>query len=117
MAAHLPAVSHDQVYCFLRDNEFPASQLRELVQPLLSDSPEVFLLVGDRGQDKRHGRFIEVTQRQYSGNVHGVVTGIGLVNLVHSSEESGDFMPFDFRVYAPAQDGLAKNDHFQAMFK
>ena len=116
-AAHLPAVSHDQVYRFLRDNDFSASQLRELVQPLLSDSPEAFLLVDDSVQGKRYSRLMEVAQRQYSGNVHGMVTGIGLVNLVHSSGKKGDFMPLDFRVYAPAQDGLTKNDHFQAMFK
>ena len=45
-----------------------------------------------------------------------MVTGIGLVNLVHSSGEAGDFLPLDFRVYAPEQDQLTKNDHFQAMF-
>ncbi len=60
---------------------------------------------------------MEVAQRPYSGNVHGVVTGIGLVNLVHSSGESGDFLPLDFRVYAPAPDGKTKNDHFQDLFK
>ena len=66
--------------------------------PLLNDSPEAFLLVDDRVQDKRYSRFIELAKRQYSGNVHGPVTGIGLVNLVHSSGESGDFLPLDFRV-------------------
>lgn len=117
LAAHLPGVSHDQVNRFLRDNSFSTNQLRELVQPLLIDSPEAFLLVDDSVQDKRYSRFIEVAQRQYSGNARGLVTGIGLVNLVHSSGEAGDFLPLDFRVYAPAQDGLTKNDHFQAMFK
>ncbi len=117
LAEHLPNVSHDQVNRFLRDSRFSSSQLRTLVAPLLADSPEAFLLVDDSVQDKRYSRFIEVAQRQYSGNVHGVVTGIGLVTLVHSSGESGDFLPLDFRVYAPAQDGRTKNDHFQAMFK
>ncbi|WP_223654459.1 hypothetical protein [Hymenobacter psoromatis] len=56
-----------------------------LVEPLLANSPEAFLLVDDSVQDKRYSRFIEVTQRQYSGNVYGVVTGIDLANLVHSS--------------------------------
>lgn len=116
LAAHLPGVSHNQVNRFLRDNSFSTMQLRELVQPLLVDSPEAFLLVDDSVQDKRYSRFIEVAQRQYSGNTHGLVTGIGLVNLVHSSGQAGDFLPLDFRVYAPAQDGLTKNNHFQAMF-
>ncbi len=47
LAAHLPQVSHDQAHRFLRDNTFSSSQLRELVQPLLADSPEAFLLVDD----------------------------------------------------------------------
>ena len=117
LAAHLPEVSHDQVNRFLRDSAFSAAQLRELVLPLLADSPEAFLLVDDSVQDKRYSRFIEVAKRQYSGTVHGMVTGIGLVNLVHSSGEAGDFLPLDFRVYAPEQDQLTKNDHFQAMFR
>ena len=117
LAAHLPAVSHDQVNRFLRKKTLPVSQLRELVQPLLHDSPEAFLLVDDSVQDKSYSRFIDVVKRQYSGNAHGMVRGIGLVNLVHSSGEAGDFLPLDYRIYAPDQDGLTKNDHFQAMFQ
>ena len=52
--------------------------MRELVLPLLRDSPEAFLLVDDRVQDKRYRRFIDVAKRQYSGNAHGMVIGIGL---------------------------------------
>ncbi|MEJ7663472.1 MAG: hypothetical protein WKG07_29950 [Hymenobacter sp.] len=70
----------------------------------------------DSVQDKRYSRFIELAKRQYSGNAHGMVTGIGLVNLVHSSGEAGDFLPLDYRVYAPDQDQQTKNDHFRAMF-
>ena len=90
--------------------------MRELVLPLLRDSPEAFLLVDDRVQYKRYSRIIDVAKRQYPGNAHGMVTGIGLVNLVHSSEEAGDFLPRDYRVYAPNHDGQTKNDHFLALF-
>ena len=116
LAAHLPDVSHDQVNRFLRTSKLPVNQLRELVAPLLCDSPEAFLLVDDSVQDKRYSRFIDVAKRQYSGNAHGMVTGIGLVNLVHSSGEAGDFLPLDYRVYAPDEDGQTKNDHFLTMF-
>jgi len=117
LAAHLPDVSHDQVNRFLRDNKFSSSQLSELVMPLLPDSPEAFLVVDDSVQDKRYSKFIELAKRQYSGNVQGMVTGIGLVNLVHSSGEAGDFMPLDFRIYAPELDKKTKNDHFLEMFR
>ncbi|MBO3272266.1 IS701 family transposase [Hymenobacter defluvii] len=116
LADHLPDISHDQVNRFLRTSTLPVSQLRQLVQPLLHDSPEAFLLVDDSVQDKRYSRFIELTKRQYSGNVHGMVRGIGLVNLVHSSGQAGDFLPLDYRVYAPDQDRKTKNDHFVDMF-
>ncbi|NVO31276.1 transposase [Hymenobacter sp. P5342] len=116
MAEHLSHVSHDQVNRFLRRSCFSSSQLRELVQPLFIDSPDAFLLLDDSVQDKRYSRFIEVAKHQYSGNEHGLVTGICLVNLVHSSGEAGDFLPLDYRVYAPELDGVSKNEHFRAMF-
>ena len=116
LAAHLPDVSHDQVNRFLRTSTLPVNQLRELVLPLLRDSPEAFLLVDDSVQDKRYSRFIDVAKRQYSGNAHGMVTGIGLVNLVHSSGQAGDFLPLDYRIYAPEEDQRTKNDHFLTMF-
>ena len=94
----------------------PLLQLRELVQPLLHDSPAAFLLVDDSVQDKRYSRFIALTKRQYSGNVHGMVRGIGLGNLVHSSGEAGDFLPLDDRIYAPDEDQKTKNDHFLDLF-
>lgn len=117
LAAHLSDVSHDQVNRFLRTSRLPANQLRELVAPLLRDSPDAFLLVDDSVQDKKYSHFIEVAKRQYSGNAHGMLTGIGLVNLVHSSGEAGDFLPLDYRLYAPEQDGKTKNDHFLDMFR
>ena len=90
--------------------------MRELILPLFRDSPEAFLLVDDNVQDKRYSRFIDVAKRPYSGNAHGMVTGIGLVNLVHSSGEAGVFLPLDYRVYAPDHDGQTKTDHFLALF-
>ena len=116
LAAHLSDVSHDQVNRFLRNSRLPVSQLRALVQPLLPDSPAAFLLVDESVQDKKHSRFIEVVKRPYSGNARGVVTGIGLVNLVHSSGQAADFLPLDYRLYAPEEDQGTKNDHFQTMF-
>ena len=94
LAAHLPEVRYDQVNRFLRTSKLPINSLRELAEPLLHDSPEAFLLVDDSVQDKRYSHFIDLTKRQYSGNAHGMATGIGLVNLVHGSGERAIFCPW-----------------------
>ena len=47
LAAHLPTTAHDQVNRFLHNNILSVSQLSELGQPLLHDSPGAFLLVDD----------------------------------------------------------------------
>jgi len=83
---------------------------------LKQDDSESYLICDDSIQDKRYSRFIELVKRQYSGNEHGTVKGIGLVNLIHSSGKDGDFYPIDYRIYSPETDSKTKNDHFQEMF-
>ena len=68
-------------------------------------------------QDKSYSRFIELVKRQYSGNAGGLVRGIGLVNLVYSSGQASGFLPVDYRIYAPQDDGKTKNEHFREMFQ
>jgi len=115
LAEHLDAVSHDVVTDFLQSERFTPRQLWELVAGLIQDSPEAFLLVDDSVQDKRYSRFIELVRTQYSGAEHGLVRGIGLVNLVHSAGAAGEFYPIDYRIFAPDVDGKTKNEHFREM--
>jgi hypothetical protein len=116
LAEHLDLVSHDAVSDYLKRERHTARQVWELARHLIDDSPSAFLLLDDSVQDKRYARKIELVKRQYSGNEHGVVAGIGVVNLVHSSGAEGDFYPIDYRIYAPDTDDKTKNDHFRDMF-
>src|SRR5512134_430948 len=116
LAEHLEGVSHDAVSDFLRRERLTPRHLWELVRGRINDSGEAFLLADDSIQDKRYSQFIELVKRQYSGNAHGLVKGIGLVNLVHSSGTEGDFWPIDYRLYAPQADGKTKNEHLREMF-
>jgi hypothetical protein len=116
LADHKANLSHDAVSNFLRHERFTPSQLWEVVSPQLEDSEESAIIVDDSVQDKRYSRFIELVKCQYSGNEHGTVRGIGLVNLVHSAGNDGDFWPIDYRIYHPDTDGKTKNEHFQEMF-
>jgi SRSO17 transposase len=117
LAEHLADVSHDVITDYLRTERLTARGLWELVRHLITDGPDAFLLVDDSVQDKRYSRFIELVKRQYSGAEHGLVRGIGIVNLVHSAGLDGDFWPIDYRIYAPDADGKTKNDHFREMIQ
>jgi len=112
LAEHLEDVSHDVVADYLRSEHLTAHGFWELVDRLIQDSPEAFLLVDDSVQDKRYSQFIELVKLQYSDAEHGLVRGIGIVNLVHSTGDQQDFYPIDYRIYAPDQDGKTKNEHF-----
>lgn len=117
LAEHLDEVSHDTITDYLQTERLTARTLWELVEGLIIDSPASFLIVDDSVQDKRYSRFIELVKLQYSGAEHGLVRGIGIVNLVHSAGAKQDFYPIDYRIYAPDQDGKSKNDHFMDMVK
>jgi hypothetical protein len=114
----MEGISHDVVSDFLRRERFTPRQLWEIVKPyvLESDDSESYLICDDSVQDKRYSKFIELVKKQYSGNEHGLVRGIGVVDLVHSSGKYGDFFPIDYRIYAPDTDGKSKNEHFREMF-
>lgn len=113
LADHLEGVSHDAITDYLQRERLTARGLWELVQPLLKDHAGAYLIVDDSVQNKQYSRKIELVKKQYSGAVHGLVRGIGVVNLVHTDGQ--DFYPIDYRVYAPEADGKTKNDHFRDM--
>lgn len=115
LAEHLDGVSHDSVTDYLQGEHLSARHLWELVGGLINDSEQAFLIGDDSVQDKRYSRLIELVKRQYSGATQGLVRGIGVVNLVHSSGTAGDFYPIDYRLYAPETDGKTKNEHFREM--
>ena len=116
LSEHLEKVSHDVVSDFLRNSKFTPKDVWELVKNRIDDSEEAFLLVDDSVQNKEYSHSIETVKLQYSGNEHGLVKGIGLVNLVHTNGFEGDFYPINYRVYDPQADGKTKNEHFREMF-
>ncbi|MCJ7703107.1 MAG: transposase [Anaerolineales bacterium] len=115
LAEHLDEVSHDVISNYLKRERLTARHLWELVQDLIDDSPDAYLIIDDSVQNKRYSRSIEMVKLQYSGAEGGLVRGIGVVNLVHTNGEDGEYYPLDFRIYAKDADGKTKNDHFQEM--
>jgi len=65
--------------------------------------------------DKNHSRSIALVKRQYSGNAHGLVKGIGMVNCLYVNPESGHYWIIDYRLFNPEGDGKTKIDHVREM--
>jgi hypothetical protein len=117
LADHLDGISHDRINRYLRGEKLTPRLLWENVQPLLQPSPNAYLLFDDTVLDKRHSSSIELTRRQYSGNEHRVLRGIGLVSCVYVNGETGQFWVIDYRLYDPDGDGQSKLDHVSEMLK
>ncbi|BCM88351.1 hypothetical protein IAD21_00182 [Abditibacteriota bacterium] len=96
LAAHLEgeaAQSHDAVCDFLSSQKLTRRGLWSVAQRVLTDGPDSYLIFDDSVQDKRYSNKIELVKRQYSGAEGGLVRGIGVLNLLHSSGQDGDFVP------------------------
>lgn len=113
LADHLEQVSQVAVNDFVKHQQTTAHELYQLVSGLLKDSQDAYLILDDSVQDKRYSKKIKMTKHQYSANEHGLVRGIGVVNLFHS--DGLEFYPIDFRIYAPTSDGKTRNEHFREM--
>jgi len=74
-------------------------------------SPYGFIVFDDTVLDKRHSRCIELVRRQYSGNAHGVIKGIGVVTCGYVNLQIDQFWIIDYRLYDPDGDGKTKLDH------
>jgi SRSO17 transposase len=113
LADHSENISHDAINDYLKSEKHTASNLWKLAEPLINNTEEACLIVDDSVADKNYSKKIEMVKRQYSGNTHSLINGIGIVNLVHTHQN--DFNPLDFRIYNPKSDGKTKNDHFRDM--
>ena len=114
-ADHVKNTSHDNVNRYLRDERLTGSILWQNVreQVVLSDSG--FIVFDDTVVDKDFSHKIELVRRQYSGNAHGVIKGIGIVNCVYVNPKTEQFWVIDFRIYDPDGDGKSKLDHVEDM--
>lgn len=119
LAEHVEGYSHDQINRYLKAQKLTPRLLWQNVKPTIvrDEAKYMYVLFDDTVLDKRHAKQIEMTQRQYSGNEHGIVQGIGLVNCVYVNVKRQEFWVVDYRVYDPNGDGKSKLDHVSDMLK
>jgi hypothetical protein len=108
-------VSHDLVKLYLERERLTASVVWGQVKSDIVTSDDGYVVFDDTVLDKNHSRHIESVRWQYSGNAHGVIRGIGLVNCIYVNPETQQFWVIDFRIFDPEKDGKGKIDHVQDM--
>lgn len=115
MADHSEKLSHDSVNRFLNGEELSLDLLYARVYADIIYSESGYLMFDDTVLDKNYSHKIEMVRRQYSGNAHGLIRGIGVVNCVYYNPELCRFWLLDFRIFNPDEDGKSKIDHLFEM--
>ena len=114
-ADHHEHFSHDALNRYLRGERLTSRMIWESVKPLLESTENGILIFDDSVLDKNHSHKIELVRRQYSGNAHGIIKGIGMVNCVYLNPETGHYWIIDYRIFEPDADGKTKLDHVRDM--
>ncbi len=114
-AEHSEKFSHDALNRYLDGDKLSPKLTWENVENQVVQTPKGFLIFDDTVADKIFSRNIELVRRQYSGNAHGVIKGIGIVTCVYVNSEWDQFWIIDYRIYDPGGDGKTKLDHVQDM--
>jgi len=117
LADHLEPLSHDRVNRYLRREKLIPRLLWDNVKALIQIAENAFVIFDDTVLDKRYAEEIELTRRQYSGNEHRVMRGIGVVSCVYVNPETGQFWVIDYRIYDPDGDGKSKLEHVVDMLQ
>lgn len=114
-AEHTERFSHDAATRYLKGEKITARLVWENAQPQVKASAQGYVVFDDTVLDKRYSSEIDLVRRQYSGNAHGVIAGIGVVTCVYVNPELDQFWIIDYRIYDPAHDGKSKLDHVRDM--
>ncbi len=114
-ADHVEGLAHDTVNRYLENEKLTPSLVWEQVKSSIIFSPNGYLIFDDTVLDKTYSRKIELVRKQWSGNEHRIIKGIGIVNCVYVNPEAQQFWIIDYRIYDPAGDGKGKLDHVSEM--
>ena len=82
-ADHVEDMSHDAINRFLRNEKMTPRLVWDNVREQIAAHEEGCIAFDDTIIDKDFSHKIELVRRQYSGNAHGLIKGIGMVNCVY----------------------------------
>ena len=110
-AEHSRRFSHDLANRYLAGERITPRLVWENVRGQVMPSEAGCVVFDDTVLDKSHSNRIALVRRQYSGNAHSVIRGIGVVNCVCVNPETQHFWVIDYRIYDPEGNGKSKLHH------
>jgi len=107
------ALSHDSISRWLADARVRPNDLWQQAKKEVSDKTGI-LAFDDVVIDKSRSGKTELVNYQYAGSAHDVIKGIGVVNALWQVSKD-EYVPIDYRIWNPPEDGKTKNNHFRDM--
>src|SRR3989304_10303688 len=114
-ANHTEEFSHDAINRYLAGEKITPHLVWENVKGQVEQIAEGYLVFDDTVVDKNFSFKMDLVRRQWSGNAHGLIKGIGVVTCVYVNPTLDQFWIIDYRIYAPESDGKSKLDHVHEM--
>jgi Transposase DDE domain len=114
-ADHTEKFSHDAINRYLAGEKITPHLVWENVKGQVEQITEGYLVFDDTVVDKNFSFKMDLVRRQWSGDAHGVIKGVGVVTCVYVNPALDQFWIIDYRIYDPAGDGKTKLDHVHDM--
>jgi hypothetical protein len=116
-ANHSDKFSHDAINRYMLNEKLTAKIIFENVKNKIKSHASGYIIFDDSVLDKNQSNHIEMVKLQYSGNAHGLIKGIGMVNCVYVNPDTQEHWIIDYRIYDKEADGKSKLDHVEEMLE
>jgi hypothetical protein len=117
LSEHLEGLDENSIYRFLQNHRFRPRLVWEKTREVIKLSKNGYIIFDDTVLDKNFSFKIEGSRKQYSGDKHKVIKGIGVVTCLYYNPELDKYWILDFRIFDPERDGKSKVDHLHDMIE
>lgn len=114
-ANHHDSFSHDKINRYMKQAKLSPRMIWERAEGDVVPHADAYLLFDNTVIDKNFSHSIKLVRKQYSGNAHGLIKGIGVVTCVYVNPELNRYWIIDMRIFAPEDDGKSKLNHMEEM--
>ena len=115
LSEYIPGLDENSIYRYLQQEKLTPRLVWEKAKEVIQYSPQACVIFDDTVIDKDFSYKIDGVKKQYSGNAHGLVKGIGVVTCLYYNPEVDKYWVIDFRIFDYSKDGKTKLDHVEDM--